>query len=235
MSEIGKAFEAGHPGTRIEVQSGGSGKGILDARQGIADVGMVSRDLKESEADLQHFSFAIDGICMIVNKSNKVAALSEEQVRAIYQQKITNWQQVGGADTPIVVVNKAEGRSTLELFLAYFKMQPLDVKPSVIIGDNAQGIKTVAGNPSAIGYVSVGSAEFEAAHGSAIKLLPLNGVEATVDNVKSKKFPIYRTLNLVTKGKPTGLAKDFIEFATSTAAESKIRAQFFVPLPRNSG
>ena len=55
----------------------------------------------------------------------------------------------------MTVVNKAEGRSTLELFLDYFKLKSPDVQADVVIGDNEQGIKTVAGNPNAIGYVSI--------------------------------------------------------------------------------
>lgn len=68
--------------------------------------------------------------------------------------KISNWQDVGGLNAPITVANKAEGRSTLELFLQYFDLQNTQVKPRVIIGDNQQSIKTVSGNPNAIVYVN---------------------------------------------------------------------------------
>ncbi|NMM25859.1 MAG: methyltransferase domain-containing protein [Glaciimonas sp.] len=61
-------------------------------------------------------------------------------------------------------------------FLNHFALKNCDIKPQVIIGDNQQGIKTVAGNPGAIGYVSIGSAEFEAGQGTPIKLLPLAGL-----------------------------------------------------------
>ena len=69
-------------------------------------------------------------------------------------------ESLGGHDAPITVVNKAEGRSTLELFTNYFKLMNSDIKAHVVIGDNEQGIKTVAGNPNSIGYVSIGTAEF---------------------------------------------------------------------------
>src|SRR5260370_941387 len=82
----------------------------------------------------------------------------------------------------------------------------------VVIGDNQQGIKTVAGNPDSIGYVSIGTAEYEAGHGSAIKLLPCSGVAASIENVKNKSFPLSRPLNLVTKTAPAGLAREFIDF-----------------------
>ena len=83
----------------------------------------------------------------------------------------------------------------------YFGLKNTEVKPQVVIGDNQQGIKTVVGNPDAIGYVSVGTAEYEASQGAAIKLLPLEGIAASVENVRNRSFPLSRPLNLVTRAR----------------------------------
>jgi phosphate transport system substrate-binding protein len=229
-AEIGKRFESLHSNVRVDVQTGGSSRGISDARIGLADIGMASRALKDDEKDLLSFTIALDGISVILNKTNPVKALDKQQIIAIYTAKIVNWKDVGGNDAPITVVNKAEGRSTLELFLHYFGLKNTDVKPQVIIGDNQQGIKTVAGNPDAIGYVSVGTAEYEAGQGAAIKLLPLEGIATSVENVRNRSFPLSRPLNLVTRSEPAGIAKDFIEFARSTQVNDLIEAQYFVPV-----
>lgn len=227
--ELARRFELLHPGARVDVQTGGSARGINDARKGIADIGMVSRSLKPEEKDLQAHTIALDGIGIILHASNPVAALSQQQISDIYTGKTTNWKTVGGRDARITVVNKAEGRSTLELFLGYLKLKNSDIKPNVVIGDNAQGIKTVAGNPNAIGYVSIGTAEYEAANGIPIKLLPLNGIAATVANVRNGTFPLSRPLNLITRGAPQGLARIFIEFARSEQVHDLVEAQYFVP------
>lgn len=129
-------------------------------------------------------------------------------------------------------MNKAEGRSTLELFLGYFKLKNTDVKAQVVIGENEQGIKTVAGNPNAIGYVSIGSAEYDFTHGVSIKLLPLKGVAASIENVRNGTFPLSRPLNLVTKTEPQGLAKAFIDFAQSKEADPIAKEQYFVPISK---
>jgi phosphate transport system substrate-binding protein len=230
LSEIGKLYELKHSGVRIDVQSGGSSRGIADTRQDIADIGMVSRSLKENEKDLQSFTVARDGISVILHKENPITTLSNQQIVDIYTKKTTNWNQVGGKDALITVVNKAEGRSTLELFAQFFKLKTTDIKADVVIGDNEQGIKTVAGNPNAIGYVSVGSAEFSVNNGTPIKLLPTNGVTATISNISNQTFPISRPLNLVTKTTPTGLQKDFIDFARSQEVYDIVKAQYFVPI-----
>ena len=229
-AEIAKRFESQNPGVRIDVQSGGSGRGITDARQGLADVGMVSRALKDDEKDLLAFTIARDGICVILNKANALKLLTDAQVVDVYTGKIKNWQDLGGKNAPITVVNKAEGRSTLELFLGYFRLKGSDIKAHVVIGDNEQGIKTVAGNPDAIGYVSIGSAETAASSGVAVKLLPMAGVEATISAVRDGKFPLGRPLNLVTKQQPVGLAKAFIDFARSEKVHDIVKEQSFVPV-----
>jgi phosphate transport system substrate-binding protein len=151
-------------------------------------------------------------------------------VIGIYTGRIANWREVGGLDAPITVITKAEGRSTLELFLEHFGLKNPEVRAQVVIGDNQQEIKTLQGNPDAIGYVSVGAAEFEAGQGTPIRLLPMEGIPATADNVREGRFPLSRPLNLVTRETPTGLARDFIDFARSPQADSIVRAQYFVPI-----
>lgn len=231
-AEIGKRFESAHPDVRVDVQTGGSSRGINDARQGLVDIGMASRALKEDEGDLYASTIALDGISLIVHKDNPVAALSDAQVVAIYTGKIVNWKDAGGNDAPITVVNRAEGRSEVELFLPYFKIEPGAVTAQVIVGENQQGIKTVAGNPNAITYMSIGSSEADIERGVPIKLLPVGGVDASSETVQNGSFPLSRPLNLVTKGAPQGLVKDFIEYARSEAAHDILKAQYFVPIAR---
>jgi phosphate transport system substrate-binding protein len=122
--EIAKRYEAGHPGVRIDVQTGGSSRGIADARSGVADIGMVSRALKSDESDLVAHAIARDSIAIIVHASNPVTELSADQIRSSYRGQLATWQAVGGPKRPITVINKAEGRSTLELFLQHFGSRP---------------------------------------------------------------------------------------------------------------
>lgn len=231
VSEIGKRFEKSHPSARVDVQTGGSQRGVTDADQGLADIGMASRSQKpEDPSGLVFTPIANDGVTLIVHKDNPVAELTREQVVDIYTGKIASWKEVGGKDAPITVVNKAEGRSTLELFLSYYKLKNEDIKASVVIGDNQQGIKTISGNPDAIGYVSIGTAEYDATHGVPIKMLPQDGVEASIENVRLGRFGLSRPLSLVTKGEPTGLKKEFIDFARAEAQQDIVQEQYFVPL-----
>lgn len=230
VSEMGKRFEAIHPGTRIDVQTGGSSRGMADVMNGLADIGMASHALKPQESHLHGAVIAHDGITVILHRDNPIQALTDEQIKAIYTGTITNWKTIGWLDAPITVVNKAEGRSTLELFLHYFTLSNRDIHAHAVIGDNEQGIKTVAGNPHAIGYVSIGTALYDATHGVPIRLLPLRGIPATLKTVRDGTFPLSRPLTLVTKTAPAGVINTFIEFAQSAQVHDLILNQYFVPL-----
>ncbi len=228
--EMAKRFETLHPKVRIDVQTGGSTRGVNDAREGLADVGMVSRSLSTTEQDLTGHTIALDGVGVMLNSANSVKSLSKEQLIKIYTGVITNWSEVGGSDGKITVVNKAEGRSTLELFFAYTGLKAPQIKAHIIIGDNEQGIKTVAGNPRAIGYVSIGSAEFAESQRVKVKLLAAEQVGATTANVANRSYPLARPLLLVTKKQASPLAQAFIEFATSESVHDIVKSQFFVPV-----
>lgn len=231
IGEVAKYFEARHPGIQVDVHTGGSARGIHDVRAGLADIGMVSRPLQPDELeDLRGVVIAHDGIGLIVHASNPVTELSDAQLQGIYTGRLTNWQEVGGRQAPITVVSKAEGRGTLDLFLGYLGLKSAAIRAQVIIGDNGQEIKTVAGNPQAIGYVSVGAAEFSARHGVPIKLLPVRGIPATTAHVRDGTFPLVRPFILVTKAPPAGVVQAFIAFARSEEVHPLVMEQFVVPL-----
>ena len=227
-AEIAARFEQRHPGVRIDVQTGGSSRGIADVQSGAADIGMASRTLADSEIELTAHRIAVDGICIVVDASNLIESLTDEQVVAVFRGWVSNWKELGGDDLPIVVVNKAAGRATLEVFLHYFQLDSAEIDADIIVGENQQGIKTVAGNPSAIGYVSIGTVGAEIERGTPIRSVQSGDVAPTTENVASGKFPITRPLLLVTKGELSGLKKSFVEFAQSSDVTDLVEAQYFV-------
>ena len=96
MDELAAAYKALNPDVTIEIQQSGSGAGIQSAIEGVCDIGMSSRKLKDSEkeAGLTPTVMALDGIAVIVNKDNSVDALSSEQIQSIYIGETTSWVDV---------------------------------------------------------------------------------------------------------------------------------------------
>ena len=231
VQEIAQRYEIEHPQVEVEVEAGGSGQGLTDTYAGNADIGMVSRAIQETDPAILDFPIARDGISILLHKDNPVAQLTNEQIVEIFTDKINNWQEVGGPDSPMVVVNKAKGHATLELFKTFFNCNTEQIKADVIIRGNEEAIATVSANPAAIGYVSIGTAEYEIVHGAPIKLLPINGVLATIVNVANDTFPLTRPLTLVTDSDPSPIAQDFIAYAQSEAVADLVKEQAFIPLP----
>lgn len=236
-TEIGLRFEELHPGVRVEVQTGGSSRGIADVRAGLVAIGMVSRMLADDEHDLVPVVIARDGIALIVHADNPITELDTDQVRGIYTGAIESWSDLAPnpsglgpiTDDPITVVHKAEGRATLAVFLEAFDLDSETIRPDVVIGDNEQGIKTVASDPNAIGYVSIGAAELNAAAGTPIRLLPFRGVAASRTTLAAGEYPIARPLLLITAAPARGLIAEYLDFARSPAVADLIEGLSFVP------
>ncbi len=228
VAKLASVYEREHPGVRIDVETGGSSRGIADVRRGLADIGMVSRSLGEGENDLDGRTIARDGVAVVVHASNPIAGLSAEQVRSIFTGRVSNWSEIGGEDRAIVVVHKADGRSTQEVFLEHFRLAPGEIRPSAVIGDNAQGIKTIAGSRGAVGYISIGAVERSAEGGEPVRTVPIDGIEATTKSLRSGEHPIARDLLLVTHGAVSPEADRFIEFTRSARAARYIDGFSFV-------
>jgi len=230
ITEIAERYRIENPNVIFEIKTGGSNQGIEDVRLGANDIGMASRSLQETEqADLHVFTIAQDGIALVLHQSNPVSELTPQQIVDIYTGKIENWQAVGGNDEPIFVLSKNANHATLGLFVKYFDINVEAIQGDQLVGDNQEVIKAVQENPNAISYVSVGAAEYQIIHGIPLKLLPLEGIAATIASVSKGDFPLARPLNLITANTPVGLEKDFIDFALSPAVEDIIEEQAFVP------
>ena len=230
MADIASDFESANPGIRVNVQSGGSSRGIADVERGTADIGMASRDLRKAESHLNQHTFARDGITMIVHADNPLNSLDTEAVRRLYLGEIDNWAAMIDYDEPVSVVHKSEGRATLAVFLAFMELDNDNVQPDLVVGENQQAIQSVAGNPGAVGYVSIGAAEHEAGRGVSIKPVALDGVSPDPEAVASGEFPLTRNLNLVTDGEVSKAARRFLDYVASEASDERIRDHFFIPV-----
>lgn len=229
ITAVGKRFSTIRPGVQIEVQMGGSSRGIDDVMKGKADIGMASRALTNKESGLYSFAIARDGICLVVHKDNPVRSLTNRQVRDIYTGKIDNWSRVGGKDAPVAPINAKEGLGAVELFTQYFDIRYADIKTRIVVSNNLERIKALIENPDGIAYMSIGTAQHEADAGAPIKLLPIDGVAATTKSIRTGNFPLSRPLLLLTKELPAGLAKEFISFALSSQITDIVLQHDFVP------
>lgn len=220
---VAEKFMANNEGISVEVQQLGSSAGIKNAVEGVTEIGMASRDLKQEEksAGLTETEMAIDAIAVITNKANPVKNLSKEQVKDIYTGKITNWKELGGNDAPIVVVSREDGSGTRGAFEEIVGYESAELTKDATIGNGSGNIKsTVEGNENAIGYVS-GSYVDE-----KVNLLTIDNQEMTDENIKAGNYPIARPFLLVYKeDKISENSKKFIDFILSDEGQAIVEEE----------
>lgn len=230
LAETVVHLEKKKPGLKIDVQTGGSTRGIVDTRDGLNSAGMASRDLSADEKDgLAIYTIAYDGIAIIVHASNPIEGLTSDQVRQIFTKKIDTWDSLGVNKGAMHIINKAEGRATLEVFLEHFGLENREIQADAVVGDNAQGVRLVAGDLQAIGYVSIGEALSAKERGVPIKLLAQDGVEPTPETVADGSYPVRRTLNLLFRGTPDDIGEEILALLASDEGHEIIRGLGFVP------
>ncbi len=208
----------------VEMQAPGSSQGIAAAQDGTADIGMSSRELKDSETGLDATTIAYDGIVAVVNPNCPVNDLTKDQLAKIFKGEIKNWKEVGGPDKAIAVFYREAGSGTRGAFEELLGLENVDESFVAGVMDATSGvIQSVKGNDAAIGYISYGSMSAD------VKALKVDGVECTPETVKDKTYAIARPFLLVTKqGMDNPAAKAFIDYILSDAGQKIVTDSNYV-------
>ena len=215
MEMLAESYQHAKPNIKVNINGTGSGDGINNAGV-LYQIGMSSRELTPAEQGkgLQETIIAIDGIAVIVNKSNQVGNLSVEQIRDIYTGAITDWSQVGGAAGRIAVISREEGSGTRGAFEEIVRFQG-----KLLAGANEStstgAIKAgIAQNPNAIGYISLGSVD------DTIKAISVDGVTPATENVTSGAYKIARPFIVLAGGNLHAESAAFIEWMLSSEGQA---------------
>lgn len=208
----------------VTVQGGGSAVGIQSASSGAAQIGMADLVILPEEAKtLTATVVARDGIAIVINPKNKVADLTTDQVRDIFNGKISNWKEVGGDDALITVVSREAGSGTRSSFEQIIK--EIALKKDALIGDSNGSIReTVANDAKSIGYLSHGLIN------EKIKAVKVDGAECTTESIIAGKYKIVRPIYLLTKTVPDGEIKNFIDYILSTVGQETIKSNGLLPI-----
>ncbi|MEL7625446.1 MAG: phosphate ABC transporter substrate-binding protein [Anaerolineaceae bacterium] len=217
--KFAEAYATVNPNVRVDVQGGGSRVGVKAAGQKTADIGMASRDVKESEftefPGIQVFVVARDGIAIVANPDVAVDNLTIDQLKGIFGGTITNWKEVGGADANIIVASREEGSGTRAAFEEMVLGEDVLITDKAILQPSNGSIRTtVATTPNSIAYLSFGYLD------DTVKTVSVEGVAPTEENAANGTYPIVRPLNLITFGEPTGELKAFMDYMLSDAGQA---------------
>jgi len=239
-----EAYREVQPEVSIAVTGGGSGTGIASLINGTVDIANASRPMKDGEIEeaqsnsiepVEHV-VAIDALAIITNLDNPVSKLTIQELSDMYTGRITNWQDVGGNDAPIILLSRETNSGTHVYFLEEVvrrgEKENTDIfAPQTLLMTSSVGITSeVRRNPNAIGYDGLGYVDPD--HEKIISVAADKESEyipPTVDNAAQGIYPLSRDLYMYTAGEPTGAVLDYLDWIFSESGQKIVADLGFVP------
>ncbi len=243
------AFMNQYTGATVTVSGGGTGVGYSNIIDGVVNIGMASREAKQTEIDnakskghaLWLYPIALDAVCVVVNPSvadsSKPLSLTLQEVGKIFAGEYTYWDEVaaGLPHQQIFVVVREPGSGTRGTF-EEFAMAPWHYNVTTAANtrsSNPEIVTAVSGTPYAIGYVGFG---FLNANMYTVALSSESQGESilpTATTIASHTYPMSRYLYLVTGSRPQSgaLTDRFIDFILSPEGQTIVEQEGFLKLP----
>ncbi|AKG34712.1 phosphate ABC transporter substrate-binding protein [Paenibacillus durus] len=233
VEQVAEKFMEKNAGVDIQVQGGGSGTGLTQVAEKQVDIGnsdvFAEEKLKDADAEkakaLVDHQVAVVAIAAVSHPAAGVDTLTKQQLVDIFTGKITNWKEVGGADQKIQIINRPASsgtRATFEKFALGTKTEDL---PGSIQEDSSGTVKKIIGEtPGAIGYLALSYLD------DSVKTLNYDGVEPSVDNVVSGKYPVWAYEHMYTNGEPNATVKAFLDyFQTDEVQNGDVTELGYIP------
>lgn len=227
-----------NPGVVIQVNGGGSGTGIAALINGTVDLAQSSRPMKDGEkadvekrrsAKLNETPVALDALAVFVNEGNPVRELSIDQLSAIYTGKVTNWNQVGGGNAPIVLYGRENSSGTYEYFKEHV-LNKADFAPRTqTLQGTAAVINAVSRDRNGIGYGGIAYAQGVRAIGVK-KDAASPMVEPKEENVANGTYPVARHLYFYWVSTAPSEIQQFVQWATSVDGQKLVEQVGYFPL-----
>ena len=223
VEQVAEKFMDANAGVDIQVQGGGSGTGLTQVAEKQVDIGnsdvFAEEKLKDADATkaaaLVDHQVAVVGISAVTHPDAGVTGLTKQQLVDIFTGKVTNWKEVGGADQKIQIINRPGSSGTRATFENFALGMKTDDLPGSIQEDSSGTVKKLVGEtPGAIGYLGLSYLD------DSVKSLSYEGVEPSVDNVISGKYPVWAYEHMYTNGEPNEIVKAFLDYILTDEVQS---------------
>jgi phosphate transport system substrate-binding protein len=189
--------------------------GIQGVQDNILDIGAVGRSLtpEEQSETIEYHALAQNALVVVTHQSvGNLTDLTTEQLQGIYRGEIKNWQEIGGDNTPIVLIDIPEDESEKQLLREHYLGEDLEItKNAILLTDEAQALEAIATTEYSIGAIPL-SEEITAL---PVNVLSLDGIEPTSENIEEGRYKMAQTLGIVFVPNNISPVRDFIDFVLS--------------------
>ncbi|RUT46166.1 phosphate ABC transporter substrate-binding protein PstS family protein [Paenibacillus anaericanus] len=220
VDQASQKFMDLNPKVSIQVQGGGSGTGLTQVSGGQADIGNSDVFAEEKleatpAAELVDHQVAVVAMAAVVNPDLNIDNLTKDQLVQIFTGAVTNWNEVGGPDQAIQIINRPSSSGTRATFEKYaLGTKTADLKGAIQEDSSGTVKKLVKETPGAIGYLALSYLD------DSIKTVKYDGVEANVDNVANGSYPVWAYEHMYTKGEANEVVTAFLDFIKSDEVQN---------------
>lgn len=228
---LAAAYQEKNPQTKIIFNSSNqSSGGIAGVKRGAIDIGVSSRELTPQEVKgIEYRAIALDAVILATHLSvTGVKNLTTEQIKGIYSGEITNWQELGGPDAQIILLDRSEQETAKIALRREYLGKDLKVTTnSSILRKEIDLVETLKDIPYTIGPISLVQTINEQL---PVNVLSLDGIEPTKENLANGKYKMSRISGFVWKGEPTAAVQQFIDYILSPSGKEQIQKAGYVPI-----
>lgn len=230
VESVAEEFQSNNPGKFINVQGGGSGTGLSQVQAGAVEIGNSDLFAEEKSGidatKLEDHRVAVVGITPIVNPKVGIKNISLANLQKVFTGEITNWKELGGTDTPIVLLNRASGSGTRATFEKWV-MDGQEAKQAQEQDSSGMVRQIVKDTAGAISYVAFSYVTTD------VQTLSIDGVKPTDENVMDNKWIIWSYEHMYTKKNPDSLTQSFIEYILSDEIQENLVTKLgYIPVSK---
>lgn len=220
-NELASAYNQRFPSTAFDVTAGNY-EAMVETVEEEDDAYLLTTHLP-TESPLLGFPVGQDGVAIIVHPENDVLNLTTQEIRDIYQGRITNWFELGGEDRPITVISREDGSGTRAEFDRLVMGDRRTMQSATIAPSSSAMMTSVSREPGAIGYVSMSYLS------PAVRAVTVDGVTPVLERVYDNSYPLRSTIFIVGVREPEGAFRAFIGWVQGPEGQAVV-ARHYAPL-----
>lgn len=215
---------------------------LIEGRADLIFVAEPSDEQREqarnSGVGLHFYPLAREAFVFVTHKDNPVTALSDKQIRQIYSGDINNWQDVGGRDARIMPFQRPEGSGSQTIMLAAVMKQekmrkPLETERISEMQGLIRNVASYQNSTNALGY-TFRYYSTQMHHSDNLRLLAVNGIAPTAENIRSGKYPYTVTVYMVSAGRPDAQVQKIIDWFLSAQGQKMVAETGYIPLGKST-